>query len=71
MKIKIKFQAMSILMTELQEAQMWAIYSVFGKCKNSYAYLLLQCKKFIRILVSLIRLGQIKVGGKNFMFLDF
>ena len=28
MKIKVKFQAMSILMTELKETQMWAIYKM-------------------------------------------
>ena len=28
MKINIKFQAMSILMAELQEPQMWAIYQM-------------------------------------------
>ena len=28
MKIKVKFQAMSILMTELKETQMWAIYQM-------------------------------------------
>ena len=44
----------------------WLTASVFGKRKNSYAYLVLKCKKFIRILVSLIRLGHIKGGGKNF-----